>query len=212
MIFKQFEVGSFAVFCYLIGDEEMEEGLFIDPADDIDDLLRGARKKGVSKIKYIVNTHAHVDHIMGNAEMKRRTGAKIVIHEKDSVFLTRTPPELLSMFRATPSPPADILVKDGDILRVGRIELKVIHTPGHSPGGISLYLDGMVFTGDTLFVGSVGRTDFPGSSWEVMEASIREKLYTLPGETVVYPGHNYGPTPSSTIQQERRHNPFVRGG
>lgn len=212
MIFKQFEVGSFAVFCYLIGDEETEEGLFIDPADDIDDLLRGARKKGVSKIKYIVNTHAHVDHIMGNAEMKRRTGAKIVIHEKDSVFLTRTPPELLSMFRATPSPPADILVKDGDILRVGRIELKVIHTPGHSPGGISLYLDGMVFTGDTLFVGSVGRTDFPGSSWDVMEASIREKLYTLPGETVVYPGHNYGPTPSSTIQQERRHNPFVRGG
>lgn len=211
MIFKQFEVGSFAVFAYLLGDEETGEGLFIDPADDIDDLLREARAKGLNKIKYIVNTHCHVDHIMGNAEMKRRTGAKIVIHEADAPFLTRTPPELLMMFRATPSPPADILVKDGDIIRVGEIELKVLHTPGHSPGGMSLYVDGMVFTGDTLFVGSVGRTDFPGSSWDVMEASIRRKLYTLPGETKVFPGHNYGPTPSSTIQYERRHNPFVRG-
>jgi glyoxylase-like metal-dependent hydrolase (beta-lactamase superfamily II) len=115
------------------------------------------------------------------------------------------------MFHATPSPPADILVKDGDLIQAGKIGLKVIHTPGHSPGGMSLYTDKMVFTGDTLFVGAVGRTDFPGSSWEEMERSIREKLYTLPGETVVYPGHNYGSTPTSTIQQERRHNPFVRG-
>jgi hydroxyacylglutathione hydrolase len=87
----------------------------------------------------------------------------------------------------------------------------VIHTPGHSPGGMSLYVDGMVFTGDTLFVGSVGRTDFPGSSWDMLEASVRKKLYVLPGETVVFPGHNYGSTPTSTIQYERRHNPFVRG-
>ncbi len=115
------------------------------------------------------------------------------------------------MFRAKPSPPADILVKDGDVIRVGKIGVKVLHTPGHSPGGMSLYVEGKVFTGDTLFVGSVGRTDFPGCSWEVMEASIREKLYTLPGDTTVYPGHNYGLTPYSTIQYERRHNPFVQG-
>jgi glyoxylase-like metal-dependent hydrolase (beta-lactamase superfamily II) len=210
MIFNQYEVGHFSVFCYLIGDEESKEALFIDPADDTDMLISEARSRGLT-IKYIVNTHAHVDHIMGNAEMVEKTGAKIIIHEKDAPLLVRQPPDLLAMFRAKPSPPADILVKDGDLIQVGKIGVKVLHTPGHSPGGMSLYVKGMVFTGDTLFVGSVGRTDFPGCSWEVMEASIREKLYALPGDTLVYPGHNYGSTPSSTIQSERRHNPFVRG-
>ena len=210
MIFKQYEVGNFSVFCYLIGDEEAGEALFIDPADDTDRLLSEARSYDLT-VKFIVNTHFHVDHIMGNAAMVRKTGAKIVIHESDAPFLVQQPKDLLVMFRATPSLPADILVKDGDIIRIGKIDLKVLHTPGHSPGGIALYGKGMVFTGDTLFVGAVGRTDFPGSSWEVMEASIRNKLYSLPGETVVYPGHNYGTKPSSTIQDERRHNPFVRG-
>jgi len=211
MIVKQYEVGNFAVFCYLIGDEESQEGLFIDPADDTTKLLAEARSHGLDKIKYIINTHSHVDHIMGNAEMANQTGAKIVVHEEDATALARTPSYLLEMFNATTSPPADILVKEGDVIQVGNVRLKVIHTPGHSAGGMSLYLDGRVFTGDTLFVGSVGRTDFPGSSWDVLEASIRNKLYALPGETVVFPGHNYGPTPTSTIQYERRHNPFVRG-
>jgi glyoxylase-like metal-dependent hydrolase (beta-lactamase superfamily II) len=211
MIVKQYEVGNFAVFCYLIGDEETQEGLFIDPADDAMRLLAEAKSHGLNKIKYIVNTHSHVDHVMGNAEMVKKTGAKIIIHEEEAGFLVQTPPDLLTMFRATPSPPADILVKEGEFIQVGQVELKVIHTPGHSPGGMSLYVDGMVFTGDTLFVGSVGRTDFPGSSWDVLEASIRKKLYVLPGETVVFPGHNYGSTPTSTIQYERRHNSFVRG-
>jgi hydroxyacylglutathione hydrolase len=211
MVVKQYEVGNFAVFCYLIGDEEAKEGLFIDPADDADRLISEAKSHGLNKIKYIVNTHSHVDHIMGNAEMAKKTGAKIIIHEEEAKYLMRTPSDLLLMFRAKPSPPADIQVKEGDAIQVGKIALKVIHTPGHSPGGMSLYMDGMVFTGDSLFVGSVGRTDFPGSSWDVLEASIRKKLYVLPGDTIVYPGHNYGPTPSSTIQYERRHNPFARG-
>ena len=211
MIIKQYEVGNFSVFCYLIGDEETQEGLFIDPADNAGELISKAKSLGLNKIKYIVNTHSHVDHIMGNAEMVKKTGAKIIIHEEEAGFLVQTPPDLLAMFRATPSPPADILVKEGEFIQVGQVELKVIHTPGHSPGGMSLYVDGEVFTGDTLFVGSVGRTDFPGSSWNVLEASIRKKLYVLPGETVVFPGHNYGSTPTSTIQYERRHNPFVRG-
>ncbi len=153
MVVKQFEVGNFGVFCYLIGDEKTGEGLFIDPADEAERLLSEAKSYGLNKIKYIVNTHAHVDHVMGNREMVRRTGAKIVIHEKDAKFLTRMPQDLLMMFRADPSPSADILVKDGDIIEVGNVRLQVIHTPGHSPGGISLYMDGMVFTGDTLFVG-----------------------------------------------------------
>jgi hydroxyacylglutathione hydrolase len=211
MFVKQYEVGNFAVFCYLIGDEETKEGLFIDPADDADRLISEAKSKGIHKIKYIVNTHSHVDHIMGNAEIVKKTKAEIIIHEEEAGYLVQIPSYLLEMFSATPSPPADILVREGDVIQIGEVKLKVIHTPGHSPGGISLYMDGMVFTGDSLFVGSVGRTDFPSSSWEVLEASIRKKLYALPGDTVVFPGHNYGPTPTSTIQYERRHNPFVRG-
>lgn len=209
MVVKQYEVGNFSVFCYLIGDEEVKEGLFIDPADEVDRLISEAKSFDL-KIKYIINTHSHVDHVLGNAEMKRKTGAKIIIHEKEAEYLTQPPSHRLKMFNATPSPPADILVKGGDIIRVGKMELRVIHTPGHSPGGIALYMDGMVFTGDTLFVGSVGRTDFPSSSWKDMEVSIRKKLYGLPGETTVFPGHNYGPTPTSTIQYEKQQNPFAR--
>lgn len=179
MVVKQYEVGNFAVFCYLVGDEDTKEGLFIDPADDADSLISDAKSQGINTIKYIVNTHSHVDHIMGNKEMKKKTGAQIIIHEDEAKYLTKTPSDLLMMFRATPSPAADIFVKEGDIIQVGKIGLKVIHTPGHSPGGMSLYTDGVVFTGDTLFVGSVGRTDFPGCSWEAMESSIRNKLYTF---------------------------------
>jgi hydroxyacylglutathione hydrolase len=211
MIVKQYEVGGFSVFCYLVRDEQTGECLFIDPADDVDRLISEAKSHSLTKIRYIANTHGHIDHIMGNAEMARKTGAKIVIHEEDAPFLTRIPSDLLQMFRAVSSPPADFQVKDGDTIQVGKLGLKVLHTPGHSPGGMSLYVDGMVFTGDSLFVGSVGRTDFPGSSWEELETSIRKKLYVLPGETIVFPGHNYGPQPSSTIQYEKRHNPFVRG-
>ena len=210
MILKQYEVGRFSIFSYLIGDENAKEGLVIDPADDADLLTSEAESYGL-QIKYIVNTHCHVDHIMGNQEMVKRTKAKIVIHEKDAEGLTRTPSYLLDMFDALPSPPADLLVKPGDVILAGDVSLRVLHTPGHSPGGISLYVDGAVFTGDTLFVGSVGRTDFPGSSFGELETSVREKLYVLPGNTVVFPGHNYGPTPTSTIQFERRNNPFVRG-
>jgi glyoxylase-like metal-dependent hydrolase (beta-lactamase superfamily II) len=211
MISEQYEVGNFSVFCYLIGDEETGEGLWIDPSDETDFLLSEAKSKGISKIKYIVNTHAHVDHVMGNAKMKKKTGAEIIIHEADADHLLMTPPDLLEMFHAESSPPADLRVKEGDRICAGKIELTVLHTPGHSPGAICLYTKGLVFTGDTLFIGSVGRTDLPGSSWQVLEESIRSKLYTLPGDTIVFPGHNYGSTPTSTIQHERRNNPFVRG-
>jgi hydroxyacylglutathione hydrolase len=148
---------------------------------------------------------------MGNREMVRRTGAKVVIHESDAAGLVSTSRDILAMFGAESPPPADILVKDGDPIQVGDVALQVIHTPGHTPGGMCLYIDGVVFTGDTLFVGSVGRTDFPGGSYAELERSIRTRLYSLPGETVVFPGHNYGMTPTSTIQHERRTNAVVRG-
>jgi hydroxyacylglutathione hydrolase len=210
MVLEQYEVGNFAVFAYLVGDEETGKGLIIDPADEAEMLLNEAVKFGL-EITYIVNTHGHVDHIMGNAEMKRRTEAKIIIHEAEEEWLVHTPSSMLDMFGAQPSPPADITVKEGDSITVGNVALRVIHTPGHSPGGISLHGDGVVFTGDTLFVGSVGRTDFPYASWEQLERSVRTKLYSLPGNTIVYPGHNYGFSPSSTIGDEMLHNQFVRG-
>src|SRR4030042_2774823 len=136
MIVKQYEAGNFAVFCYLIGDEETQEGLFIDPADDAKRLLGEARSLGLNKIKYIVNTHSHVDHIMGNAEMVKQSGAKLIIHEEDAGALVRTPPYLLEMFGPTASPPADIVVKDGGAIGVGNVKLRGIHTQGYSPGAM----------------------------------------------------------------------------
>jgi len=209
MYIKQFEVGSFMVFAYLVGCKKKGEGIVIDPAGDVDVIIEKAIEKNIT-IKYIVNTHTHFDHTMGNLEMVKKTKAKIIVHELESKNLTTKPTMFLGMFRGDVSPPADILVKDNDIIKIGEISLKVLHTPGHSPGGISLYVPGYVFTGDTLFVGGVGRTDFPGSSFEVLTKSIITKLYTLPDNTIVLPGHNYGLTKTSTIGNEKRYNPFVR--
>ncbi len=209
MILKQFEVSGMAVFAYLLGEEGGGPGLVIDPADDADRILAEAEKNRI-KIQYILNTHAHVDHVMGNEEMKKKTGAQIIIHEADAPSLTRIPRAMLAMFGGRPSPPADQTVKDGDVVQVGSLSLKILHTPGHSAGSISILGDGMVFTGDTLFVGGVGRTDLPGGSWPLMLKSIQTKLLTLPEETIVLPGHNYGASPTSTIKNELLHNPFLK--
>jgi hydroxyacylglutathione hydrolase len=209
MILKQMQVGHMAVFAYLIGDTESGDGLVIDPAANTKDIIAVAEENNIT-IKYIVNTHGHVDHIGGNADMKEKTGAEIIIHEGDADMLVSTPEAMLRMFQAKSSPPADITVKDGDTITVGKVKLNVIHTPGHSPGGMSLYMPGYVFTGDTLFVESVGRTDLPGGSWEIMFNSIKNHLLSLPEDTVVLPGHNYGRSPTSTIKHEKKYNPFFR--
>ena len=216
MLVRQFEVGNFNIFSYLIADEEAKEGLFIDPSAEHDLLLREAADHGLT-IKYIVNTHHHIDHVMGNEEMARRTGAKIVIHRDDAPRLRYVDPGMLRMFGAELPPEADILVSDGDLIEVGNVALKVIHTPGHTPGGMCLYIEktpdnqGMLFTGDTLFVGTCGRTDFPGGNFEQLENAVTTRLYTLPGETVLFPGHNYASRPTSTIEQERQTNDAIRG-
>jgi glyoxylase-like metal-dependent hydrolase (beta-lactamase superfamily II) len=209
MFIKQLQVGNMAVFAYLVGDTVTGDALVIDPADNAKEIIAVAKENKL-KINYIVNTHGHVDHIGGNADMQKLTGAKIIAHEDDAVMLTSTPAMMLKMFGAKQSPPADILVKDGAIISTGNIELKVIHTPGHSPGGICLFTPGYVFTGDTLFVEAVGRTDLPGGSWQTMYNSIQTKLFTLPDDTKVMPGHNYGRTPTSTIGHEKKHNPSVQ--
>ncbi|MGD0489122.1 MAG: MBL fold metallo-hydrolase [Syntrophorhabdales bacterium] len=208
VIVKQMEVGRMAVYAYLVGCEKTKEALVIDPAGDEDRILREANKKGL-KIKYIVNTHSHVDHILGNKRMQDLTNATIVIHEKEAYALTHQSQQMLNMFGAKASPPAGKTVKEGDVITVGEVSLSVIHTPGHSPGAICLYGHGLVFTGDTLFVGGVGRTDLGGGSHEVLASSIRNKLFTLPDSTVVLPGHNYGSAPKSTIGTEKVNNPYV---
>jgi len=208
MFVKQIQVGQFAIFAYIVGCKTTKEALIIDPAAEESRLLEEASSKGY-KIKYIVNTHSHIDHIMGNRRMKELTNAEIIIHEKESRSLINQSPHMMNMFNAEPSPPADITVREGDTVTIGRVTLKVIHTPGHSPGSISLYNDGIVFTGDTLFVGAVGRTDLAGGSWEVLASSIHEKLFVLPDETIVAPGHNYGDSAKSTIGREKVYNPYV---
>jgi len=208
MFLKQMQVGHMAIFAYIMGDPESGEGLVIDPAANCGGIIKVAQENKLN-IKDIVNTHGHLDHISGNTEMKKKTGAEIIIHKDDAEMLVSTPAMVFKMFGAEQSPPADITVNDGDLITVGGISLQVIHTPGHSPGGMSLYTKGYVFTGDTLFVEAVGRTDLPGGSWPVMHRSITERLCTLPDDTKVLPGHNYGRMPTSTIGHEKTHNPYI---
>lgn len=209
---KQIEVGEHAVYAYLIGDTQTGEALVVDPADDVDMLIGLAAENGL-RIDAIVNTHGHVDHIMGNAEMKAKTGARIVVHEAEVEYLEKIGDFWLEMFAARKSPPADGVVRGGDELTVGGQRWRVLHTPGHTPGSICLYhaLLGVCLTGDTLFVGSVGRVDGPRSSKEQLLDSIVNQLLTLPDDTIVYPGHNYGASPFSTIAMERAENPFLNG-
>jgi hydroxyacylglutathione hydrolase len=209
MNIEQMKVGFMAVFCYLVSCPRTGEGLLIDPAGDEDRVVSTVNQRQVH-LKYIVNTHGHVDHTCGNERVKALTGAKIIIHELDGQMLqSRRGEEMARQWGFTPSPPADITVTDGDEIVAGDVSLEVIHTPGHSPGGICLLGDGNLFSGDTLFVGGIGRTDLPGGSMSQFMQAIRERILTLPGETIVWPGHDYGPRPSSTIEIERKTNPWL---
>ncbi len=209
MNIEQIKVGFMDVFCYLVSCPRTKEALFIDPAGNEEELARAVKEKKFV-LKYIVNTHGHADHTCGNKKVKALTGAKIIMHEMDDrVFNSPEGEAMARQWGFEPSPPADITVKDGDGIVVGDVSLKVIHAPGHSPGGICLYNDGHVFTGDTLFVGGIGRTDLPGSSHDQFLRSIKERLLTLPPETVVWPGHDYGVRPSSTIGYEKATNPWL---
>jgi glyoxylase-like metal-dependent hydrolase (beta-lactamase superfamily II) len=207
---EQMLVGQMAVFCYILSCTETKEALIIDPGGNEDRIAERIKQKKLN-LKYIVNTHVHGDHTCGNARLKSLTGAQLIVHEEDNKFLIAGVMSQMSrQMGFTPSPPADITVKDGDKIVIGKVSLQVIHTPGHSPGGMCLLAGGNLFTGDTLFVGGIGRTDLPGSSHEQFMRSLKERLLTLPDDTIVWPGHDYGPKPSSTIGLEKIANPWLR--
>jgi glyoxylase-like metal-dependent hydrolase (beta-lactamase superfamily II) len=188
MIIRQIDVGQMDNFSYLVGCPKTRQAVVIDPGAEVERIVSEAQAQGLV-IGSIVNTHGHGDHTAGSARLKALTGATIIMHALDAAAV----------------PQADILWSGDDELQVGEIRFKVFHTPGHTPGGICLYAEGHLFTGDTLFVGDSGRTDLAGGHRPTLAASIR-RLMTLPEDTVVWPGHDYGPTPSSTIGWEKRHN------
>ncbi len=209
MILEMLTVGTLFTNCYIVGCAETLEGLIIDPGFDRDNEADRVLKRVDQhhlKVKYIVITHGHPDHTAGNGILKEATGAPILIHELDAPKLTDASQSLSRLFglRVT-SLPADRKLREGDIIQVGRIKLKVLHTPGHSKGSISLLGENVVFTGDTLFAGSIGRYDFPDASFKEIMNSIK-RLAMLPDHMKVYPGHG----PTSTIGREKRSNPFLQ--
>lgn len=204
MIIETIPSGIYAANCYVIGCEETKEGVIIDPGGDGLSLLSRIKKLDLN-IKYILLTHGHLDHIGAVNEIKKKTKALICIHPKDKEMLEN--PELnLSKEngRNIVTFPCDKEIRDGDQLEVGNIKLKVIHTPGHTPGGISILAENALFTGDTLFAGSIGRTDFPRGKYEDIISSIKNKLFILDNSIIVYPGHG----PATTIEKEKNSNPF----
>jgi len=192
--------------CYVIGCEKTKEAAVIDPGGDVDKIIDNLNDQGLT-LKYIINSHGHFDHIAGNDKLREATGAELLIHELDGEMLENAKLNLSSFMGFNKQfRPADRLLQDGDSVKVGEIKLQVLHTPGHTRGGISLFTEGAVFTGDTLFNGSIGRTDFPGGDFEALISSIKSKLLSLSDDTGVYPGH----MGHSTIAYERKYNPFLR--
>jgi len=207
LIIEQLVVGALQTNCYVVGDEAAREGIVIDPGGDAGLILETVQRLKVN-IKLVVNTHGHFDHIMANGEIMKATEAPLAIHPDDAGMLTN-PLRSFAFFvgKIHPSPPATVLLEEGSVVEFGSVKLEVLHTPGHSAGSISLWCPDkkVVFSGDILFNLGVGRTDFIGGSLRVLLQSIREKLFVLPDDTVVYPGHG----PETTIGYERVHNPFL---
>lgn len=189
---------------FLLADAETKRAAIIDPGIESEGLLETIQREHW-RLDYIINTHGHFDHVSGNAFFKGRTGAELLIHAADLPLLEGlVEHSMVFGFRPSPSPRPDRFLKEGDVLKLGGLAIGVLHTPGHSPGGVTLHVADRLFVGDALFAGSIGRTDLPGGSYETLIASVRSKILTFPDETRVYPGHG----PETTVGRERRTNPF----
>ena len=203
---ERIPAGIYAANCYLVYSEDTKDGIVIDPGGDVDDIMARINDIGLD-IKYIVLTHGHGDHIAGVKELKNFIDVPVAIHKKDEYMLKNGDKNLSShMAMGTIEFDADILLDEGDKISFGDLIAEVIHTPGHTLGGISLKIEDSIFTGDTLFAGSIGRTDFVGGSYEDIISSIKNKILIYPDDTIIYPGHG----PVTTIEREKITNPFVR--
>lgn len=199
-------VGIFAENCWIIGSRRTREGIVIDPGDQPEDILHLARDMGLN-IKVIANSHAHVDHVLGVRGVQEATDAKFLLHPQE-LEIARGSARTAALWLGQPvepPPEPDALLAEGDEVEVAGVKLKVIHTPGHTPGSISFYTNGMLFCGDTLFRGSIGRTDLPGGDYRQEMSSIVDRLLELPDDTIVLPGHMQ----ETKIGIERQTNPFV---
>lgn len=203
MIILSLAVGPIQANCYILGCEQTKEAVVIDPGDEAKRILGGLQKY-VLQLKTIINTHGHFDHVGANKALKDLTGAPILIHRDDAPMLSHLSASAGMWGMRAQDSPADQFIKDGDRISFGQITLEVIHTPGHSPGGISLYTPKVVFVGDTLFAGSIGRTDFPGGDYDLLISCVKNRLFVLGDDIHVYPGHG----PDTTIGYERKYNPF----
>ena len=209
-VIKTLTVGPLEVNCYILSDPETKEAFVIDPGGDADNIRRAVEGAGL-KVKYIVNTHGHFDHVGADGSLREAfAGSELAIHGGDARLLSEAHDHgVIFGARLDKQPAPDRLLEDGAVLSAGSLSLRVIHTPGHTQGGVCLFEEneGVLFTGDTLFAGSVGRTDFPGGSFEELMSSIVNKVLPLGDEVKVYPGHG----PSSTIALEKDTNPFING-
>lgn len=206
LMIKGIVVGVFQENCWVIGSRRTRQGICIDPGDEPERILALARDLGV-QIKLIVNSHAHVDHILAVPGVQRATGAPFLLHPGDTEIARSAPRSAARWLGYSPEPPpdADAPLADGDVVEVEGLRLQVIHTPGHTPGSVCFYGDGLLFSGDTLFLGSIGRTDLPGGDYAQIMASITGRLLDLPDDTIVLPGH----MSETRIGHERRTNPFI---
>jgi glyoxylase-like metal-dependent hydrolase (beta-lactamase superfamily II) len=211
MICKTFAVGPFLSNCFILGCEKTKEAIVIDPGDKTPQIARTIHKEDL-KIKYILLTHGHLDHVAGVGDLKRSFGGVIGLHQEDLELYESLPKQAASWgLQAEKPPPVEKLLEEKEKLIFGSYTLEVIHTPGHSPGGVCFKLiekgtKPIIFCGDTLFRGSIGRTDLWKGSYQTLISSIKEKLLKLPQNTIVYPGHG----PSTTIGEEARENPFLQ--
>lgn len=205
MLLKSMEVGSFAANCYLLACDDTGEAILIDPGAEAKRILKMVKDANVN-VKYIINTHGHVDHVGANEEVRAALGVPILIHEADGEMCKKPHSSLASFLGNMALAEPDRLLTGGDKIPVGTLTVEIIETPGHTKGSVTLLVDAKLFTGDTLFSGSIGRTDLPGGSFDQIIRSIKEKLLTFPDDTEVYPGHG----PASTIADEKQYNPFLR--